>query len=329
MKNFDWITPTTAKEAVDACATGRSFMAGGTDLITLMKAGLHEPAGIISLSRVTGLDEIIEDHGGITIGARVTLAQVAEHVTLQRRASAIADAARSAATPLVRNRATVGGNLGHRPRCWYFRHPDYPCSKKGGDTCFAIEGENKYHAIFDNTTCNIVHPSNLGPAFMAHDAEVQILGPKGERKLSIHEFWVRPEEDMRTEIALDAGELITRIDIKPMGARTGSAFEEVNEKQSFDWGLVAAAVRLTLDGDKATDVRIILGAVAPVPLRREEAEKVLSGSVPTEQAALAAAEKAIEGATPLRDNHYKVAMLKACIKNAILMAAARARKAGG
>lgn len=329
MKNFDWITPATAKEAVDACTAGRTFMGGGTDLVTLMKAGLAEPAGLVSLSRVSGLDGIVEDGQGLMVGARVTLAALGNDATIARRAPAVADAARMTATPLVRNRATVGGNLCQRPRCWYFRHPDYKCSKKGGDTCYAIEGENKYHAIFENTTCNIVHPSNLGPAFMAHDAELVILGAKGERKLSIHEFWVRPEEDMKTEIALDAGELITRVDLKPLAARTGSAFEEVNEKQSFDWGLVACAVRLTLDGDKAADVRIILGAVAPVPLRHAEAEKVLTGRVPDEKAALAAAEKAVEGATPLRDNGYKIAMLKACVKNAILLAAARARKAGG
>ncbi len=327
MKNFDWITPATPEAAVQAAAqAGRAFLGGGTDLLPLMKSGLREPTGVVQLKGLTGMERLELTADGITIGASITLAALCTDTLVQRSLPAVFDAARHAATPLVRNRATVGGNLCQRPRCWYFRHPDYACSKKGGDTCYAIEGENKFHAIFDNTTCNIVHPSNLGPAFWAHDAVVVVLGPKGERRIPVAEFWVRPEEDMRTEVALEPGELITSVSCKPLSGRSGSAFEEVNEKQSYDWGLVACAARLTLDGDKASDVRIVIGAVAPVPLRREAAEAVLNGKVPNEAAAWAAADAAIAGATPLRDNAYKVTMLRACVKNAILTAAARARK---
>ncbi|MSR75265.1 MAG: xanthine dehydrogenase family protein subunit M [Planctomycetes bacterium] len=327
MKNFDWITPATSAEAVQSAAqAGRAFMGGGTDLLPLMKSGLREPTGVVSVARIPGMDRIELTVGGFSIGAGVTLATLCTHADVQRSLPAVADAARLAATPLVRNRATVGGNLCQRPRCWYFRHADYNCSKKGGEVCYAIEGENKFHAIFDNTTCNIVHPSNLAPAFWVHDGVIHVLGAKGERSIKLEDFWVRPEEDIRTEIALEAGELITAVSCRPLGSKSGSAFEEVNEKQSYDWGLVACAVRLSLDGDKAADARIVIGAVAPVPLRREAAEAVLNGKVPNEATAWAAADAAIAGATPLRDNAYKVTMLRACVKNAILAAAARARK---
>lgn len=329
MKNFDWIIPATPAEAVQAGAEkGHAYLGGGTDLLPLMKSGLADPTGLVRLAGLAGFERLEVTPQGVGIGAGVTLADLCTEPLVQRALPAVAAAARAAATPLVRNRATVGGNLCQRPRCWYFRHPDYQCSKKGGDTCYAIEGENKYHAIFENTTCNIVHPSNLAPAFWVHDAVLTLLGPKGERRLPIAEFWVRPEEDIRTEIALDQGEMVTRVDCTPLGPNSGSAFEEVNEKQSYDWGLVSCAVRLVLDGDKTSDCRIVVSAVAPVPLRREAAEAVLRGKVPNEAAALAAADAAIEGATPLRDNAWKVTMLKSCVKNAILQAASRARKGG-
>jgi xanthine dehydrogenase YagS FAD-binding subunit len=181
------------------------------------------------------------------------------------------------ATPLIRGLATVGGNLCQRPRCWYFRHPDYHCTKKGGTTCFAAEGENKYHAIFDNVTCNIIHPSNLAPALWALDATVHITGPKGPSQISIADFWVLPEEDIKTEIVLDEDQFVTGVSMAPLGAGSASWYMEVREKQSYDWALTACAARIDLSGSQVKDVRIVLGAVAPVPLRKVSAEEVLSG----------------------------------------------------
>jgi xanthine dehydrogenase YagS FAD-binding subunit len=328
MKDFTYYMPATPGTAVSALAAneGARPMAGGTDLVALMKEHVLEPPAVVSLLHVKELEGIrILDDGRFEIGAATTIAAIASNEDLRARASVVADAARDTATPLIRNRGTLGGNLCQRPRCWYFRNHDYPCSKKGGTICFAMEGENKYHAIFENVTCNIVHPSNLAPALWALDGEIQVLGPEGQRTTPVAEFWVRPEEDMKTEVALDAGQIVTAARFRPLAAGSGSAYAEVREKQSYDWALVSAAVRVDLEGDRVRDCRIVVSAVAPVPLRREEAEALLRGRTLTEESARAAGAAAVLGATPLRDNGYKVPMLRACVANTILAAAARAR----
>ena len=229
-------------------------------------------------------------------------------------------------TPLIRNKATVGGNLCQRPRCWYFRHPDYPCSKKGGETCYAQEGENKYHAIFENVTCNIVHPSNLAPALWAHDAKVHVMGANGRsRDIGIDEFWVLPEEDMSKETVLEDDDLVTGVTYRRSEAGSGSAYIEVREKQSYDWALTNAAARVDLSGDRVKDVRLVISAVAPVPMRREEAEAVLRGKPFSEELARKAGEAAVADATPLRDNKYKIRMLKATVAHTLIEAARRAK----
>ena len=328
MKNFDYYLPESTDDARDVLGkvAGARPKAGGTDLMGLMKDALTAPSSVVSLERIGDLSGIKAAGGGIWIGATTTIAQVAADPRGRAAAGAVADAAEKTATPLVRNRATVGGNLCQRPRCWYFRHPEYPCSKKGGDTCFAQEGENKYHAIFENVTCNIVHPSNLAPALWAHDATIHVLGAKGKKRdIPIDEFWVLPEEDMTREVGLDAGELVTGVTFKPGAKGSGSSYVEVREKQSYDWALTNTAARIDLDNGKVKDLRIIVSAVAPVPMRREEAEAVLKGKTFTEELAWKAGEAAVADATPLRDNKYKIRMLKATVAHTLIEAAGRAK----
>ena len=322
MRNFDYYLPKQTSEARDVMAkvAGSRPMAGGTDLVTLMKDPLTAPKSVVSLAHVKDLQGIRRSKSGaVWIGATTTIADVAASEIVQRAAPGVAQAAERTGTPLIRNKATVGGNLCQRPRCWYFRHPDYPCSKKGGEICFAQEGENKYHAIFENVTCNIVHPSNLAPALWAHDATVHVMTAKGkEKKIPISDFWVLPEEDMSTETVLESDELVTGVTFLP-GAR--SAYTEVREKQSYDWALANAAARIDLDGGKVKDVRLIVSAVAPVPMRREAAEAVLRGKTFSEKLAWQAGEAAVADATPLRDNKYKVRMLKAVVAHTLIAAA--------
>ncbi len=323
MKNFDYYQPEAATAASEVLAKvgAAHAKAGGTDLLGLVKHGVVAPAAIVNLLSVKELAGIRKlDGGKFRIGATATIDEVDTHAELRAAATAISEAAHGTATPLIRQRATVGGNLCQRPRCWYFRHPDYPCSKKGGEKCFAAEGENKYHAIFENVTCNIVHPSNLAPALWAFDAVISVTGPKGSKEIPIKDFWVLPEEDIKTEIALDAGEIVTGVTITVPGGKVGSAYIEVQEKQSFDWALVNCAARLDRDGDTVKDCRIVVSAVAPVPLRREKAEAVLRGKAFSESLAWEAAKAAIEGATPLRDNGYKVPMLRACVAHTLIEA---------
>lgn len=328
MKNFDYYMPSSADEARDVMqkVAGARPKAGGTDLMGLLKNELTAPTSVVSLEKAGDLAGVKKQGGGIWIGATTTIAQVADDAIVKAAAGAITDAALKTATPLIRNRATVGGNLCQRPRCWYFRHPDYPCSKKGGETCFAQEGENKYHAIFENVTCNMVHPSNLAPAMWAHDATIHVVNAKGRKSnVPIDEFWVLPEEDMSRECAIEEGDLVTGVTFKPGGKGSGSAYIEVREKQSYDWALTNTAARVDLDGGKVKDIRIIVSAVAPVPLRREEAEAVLEGKTFSEELAWKAGEAAVADATPLRDNKYKIRMLKATVAHTVIAAAERAK----
>lgn len=320
MKNFDYVQPKTAAQACASLASGAVSKAGGTDLVPMMKHRIATPGKVANLSEVAELMGIVERDDAFEIGATTTIAAVAEHPDLGRRATCVFEAARKTATPLVRNLATVGGNLAQRPRCWYFRHPDYPCAKKGGEICYAAEGENKYHAIFDNLTCNIVHPSNLAPALWALDAEVIVRNQQGERAIPIGEFWVIPELDMSRETVLADDDLITKVRFQKPGKGSGSCYLEVREKQSYDWALVSAAARIDRAGDSVRDLRLVVSAVAPTPLRREAAEAVLRGKPFSEELAEKAGRAAVEGATPLRDNGYKVRMLAACVKHALLTA---------
>ncbi len=332
MKNFDYARPQDVQSAAAALgkAKGSRPKGGGTDLITLMKSGVLTPPLVVDLASIPGLSGVSRlETGHFRVGATTTIAEVAEHPELARVARVLTDAAATTATPLVRNRGTVGGNLCQRPRCWYFRNLDYVCSKKGGQTCYAAEGENKYHAIFENVTCNIVHPSNLAPALWALDATIHVAGPTGEKSIPVADFWVRPEEDISTENVLEAGEVITGVSFAPEGASTGSAYHEVREKQSYDWALVNAAVRLDFEGEVVKEARIVVSAVAPIPLRLEACEKILKGQKFSDALAEAAGKAASGGATPLRDNAYKVHLIEKCVKNTILDAARRAKVRSG
>jgi xanthine dehydrogenase YagS FAD-binding subunit len=215
----------------------------------------------------------------------------------------VAQAAGEAATPQVRNVATVGGNLCQRSRCWYFRNADFSCLKKGGDTCPAIEGDNRYHAIFGEAKCPTVHASNLGPALVALEATVIVVGPGGARAMSSADFFAT--DDVKRENALKENEVVIAVEV-PAGWK--SAYVEVRERQSFDWPLVSVAVAV-----KDKDARVVLGAVAPRPWRVEAAERALAGGASGEKVA----EAAIAGAKPLSHNAYKVELIKALVPRAI------------
>jgi len=222
-----------------------------------------------------------------------------------------ADAAAAAATPQIRNAATLGGNLAQRPRCWYFRREDFRCRRKGGSECFAIDGQNEMHAVFDNDLCAIVHPSATGTALTALGASLLLRGPSGERAVPVEDFFVRPQVDVTRENVLRPGELIVEVRV-PAGRRSG--YVKLMEKQSFDWPLAEAAVAL---GD---DPRVVLGAAAPIPWRARAAEALLRGKRVDDALATQAAEAALQGAKPLQHNGYKVPILKTAVRRALLAA---------
>jgi xanthine dehydrogenase YagS FAD-binding subunit len=312
MKAFTWIEPGDLAGAMAAGAQqGALFKAGGIDVGDRLKEHLDEPTALVNIRRLRELDFVRAENGMLRLGALVTLATLSSDARIRKEAPALADAAAAAATPQIRNAATLGGNLAQRPRCWYFRKEDFRCKRKGGTECFAIDGQNEMHAVFDNDLCPIVHPSATGTALTALGASLALKGPEGERTLSIEEFFVKPETDVTRETVLRPGELIVEVRV-PAGRKSG--YVKLMEKQSFDWPLAEAAVTL---GD---DPRVVLGAAAPVPWRAKAAEALIRGKRVDEALAAQAAEAAVQGARPLQHNGYKVPLLQAAVRRALLAA---------
>jgi xanthine dehydrogenase YagS FAD-binding subunit len=323
MNSFEWTNAGSIGEAVAQLNNSVAIKAGGIDLIDRLKEGLDTPSRLVNILNIKGLDGVSEDaKAGLRIGPLVTLAELDTNKIIRSRYVALADAAGHAATPQIRNVATIGGNLLQRPRCWYFRQAEFNCRKKGGDRCFAIEGENQYHAIFDNSLCAIVHPSALSTALVAFNARVVLTGAKGTRGVELEKFFTTPEEDVRRENSIGADELITEIVVPSLSAQARSCYLKLGEKESFDWPIADVAVVLNCArGGLCEKASIVLGAAAPVPLRASKAEAVLAGKVVNEESAREAARAAIEGATPLSENAYKLPIFEAIVRRAILAAA--------
>jgi xanthine dehydrogenase YagS FAD-binding subunit len=312
---FQWQDAKSVQDAIEHLDGKTLVKAGGIDLIDRLKENLDSPAKLVNIRTIPGLDHVREDANGITIGPLVTLDQLDHHAAVRASYPALADAAGHAATPHIRNVATIGGNILQRPRCWYFRNEQFHCRKKGGTRCFAQDGENDYHAIFDNRTCAIVHPSAVSVALVAYGATLELTGKKGKREVAIEQFFVKPDEDVHRENRLGEDELLTGIRIQKPAAGTKSAYIKLGEKESFDWPLAEVAVVL---GPKPA---VILGAAAPVPWRAQSAERVLAGNPINEDTARAAAKAALQGASPLANNFYKLPIFEAVVRRTILAAA--------
>jgi xanthine dehydrogenase YagS FAD-binding subunit len=320
MNRFEWVPATSVDQAISHLRSGAVAKAGGIDLLDMMKEGLTSPPRLVNIRTIPGLDRIAEEGGGVAIGPLATLTRIAASETVRRRLPALAAAAFAAATPNIRNAATAGGNLLQRPRCWYFRRSEFNCLKKGGDRCYAIEGENEYHAIFDNGVCAIVHPSSLAVPLVAYGASVAIEGGSGKRQVPLERFFVHPHDDLSRENVLAADELVVGITVPLPAKGTRSAYVKQGEKESFDWPLADAAVVLGMNGSQVRSASIVLGAAAAVPMRARKAEEFLGGKRLDEANARQAAALAVEGATPLEKNGYKVPMFRAVVARALLSA---------
>lgn len=320
MKAFELARPTTVAQARELLSQtpDSALKAGGIDLLDHMKEHLVEPSRVVDLKSVPGLDRIsVEADGSLRIGALATLARIAANAGIRRTHPALASACAEAASPQIRNVATIGGNVLQRPRCWYYRLESYKCLKKGGEVCFAVGGENRYHVIFGGGPSYAVHPSNTAIALVALGASFIIEGAKGSRTLPAAEFFVPPAKDPRRENVLEPGELVTEIHV-PAAGGVISAYAEMRERQAFDWPLVAVAAALKLEGGAVRDARIVLGAVAPIPWRSTRAEQALVGKGLDAASADAAAQAATVGAAPLSDNGYKVGLVQTLVRRTLL-----------
>lgn len=302
--------------------------AGGLDVLDHVKEGLLEPDLLVNIRRLrtggAGQSAIVMDGRRIVIEATTTLEEIARSPLVRTHAPVVAQALESAATPQIRHVATAAGNLLQRPRCWYYRREQFHCLKKGGHHCFAAEGENKFHAVFGDGPCHIVHPSNLAPALAICDGTMTLIG--GDRdSIDIRSLYHLPEDGIRSEHNLEAAEVATAISFE-RAPRSG--FYAVKEKQSFDWPLVAAAVSLELSGTRIESARVCAGAVAPVPWPLPAVERRLAGTdVDDTQAVRDACLLAIDGAKPMSQNRYKLRLLPVAVHRAVLKAAGRQEEA--
>jgi xanthine dehydrogenase YagS FAD-binding subunit len=323
MKAFSYVNPTSEKEAVAALKTDGIAMpiGGGQDLLARMKDYIASPDRLVN---VKGLDATVTamPDGGLKIGSAVKIVDLAEHAQAARLYPAVVHAAGEVGTPQIRHQGTVGGNINQRPRCWYFRNEEFVCFKKGGSRCFAVGGENQYHAIFGNQgPSHIVHPSSLAVPFVAYGARFRIVGPNGEREVPAAEYFTMPTlRNVLKENVLEDEEILTHV-ILPAPGATKSGHYEVRYKQSHDWPLAFTAVVLTMNGNTIRSARVVLGAVAPVPWRSKPAEDALAGKPLNEQTAAAAGEAAVSEAKPMSGNAYKVQIAKTAVKRAIMNAA--------
>jgi xanthine dehydrogenase YagS FAD-binding subunit len=326
MEAFEFAQPTSAREVVKLLAAkpdSSEVLAGGSDLLARMKDSISTPARLVSLHNVPDLHGI--EYGppeGLRIGGVVTLEELGANADVKRHYPGLVQAAENAGSPQVRNVGTVGGNLCQRPRCWYYRAGFGLLAMQDGKS-LVPNGENRYHAILGNSgPAYFVAPSSLAPMLIALGAKVRLLGPQGSRELPLEKFFVVPQAEGEREHDIKPTEIITEVMVPP--AQGLSAFYEVRQKAQFDWPLATAAVALRMSGHTISSARVVLGQVAPIPWASPEAEQALAGKTVSEEVADSAGLAAVQKATPLSHNAYKVALARVAVKRAVLRATAHA-----
>lgn len=322
MKSFSMHLPTTP-EAVAGVLGSRpdaAIHAGGVDLLDRMKEHVSEPAHLVSLRDLAAWRDVrIEDDGSIRLGAGVTLAALAAHDAVRAFLPSLADAAGQAASPQIRHRATLAGNIAQHTRCGYYRHESFPCAKRGADRCpvLAPTGVQESAAIFPSDVCASAHPSSVAPVLGSLDAVAHLWSPRGARDVALETLWRVPVRGRAADLDLAPDELILSFELPSRTRPQRMAYEEVRQKAAFDWPLVSVAVRLEIEGDRIAEARIVAGSVAPTPRRLRQAEDVLVGKPIQGDVASQAAREAGAGARPLAGNAYKVRLLEVAVRRAL------------
>jgi xanthine dehydrogenase YagS FAD-binding subunit len=324
MRPFEMFMPGSLEDACKKAGATTAFKAAGIDLVDRLKERVESPATVIDLLRMKpALASFEEKDGVVTLGALTTIRQIESAPFLQGRAfAALRDAAATTATPQVRNRATLGGNLLQKARCWYLRSAAFNCAHSGrGSECFAMTGENRYHSVLGWQDCIRVHPSNLAPALLALGAQILVQGTKrGIHNLPLDELFPKQPTAAGAEHTLEPDEVLVFVQIKKQPANSRSAYRDSREKLSFDWPTTAAAVRVELEGKKITKADVVLGAVAPRPIVARAAADLLQGKEAGEALFRECARAAYADARPLMHNAYKVQVGQAVLVDALLAA---------
>jgi xanthine dehydrogenase YagS FAD-binding subunit len=329
MKTFANKNPQTLDQAISFVQQARkdgqtpSVAGGGSDLLGMVKEFLVKPDVLINLKTIKGLDQVAPAAGGVNIGGLITLDALSNHPLIRSQYSVLAEAAGTVATPQIRNVGTLAGNVCQRPWCWYFRN-GFPCLKNGGDQCFSIVGDNRFHAIFGGGPSYIVHPSDTAPALVALEAKFRIAGPSGERVVPAADFFVLPQKDATRENVLAPDEVLAGVQLPPAHTGRRSTYNKVLDREAWTHAVVSAAVVLDMDNDICRRASLVLGGVAPIPWRLPNVERLLTGQRITPELAAKAGEAAIVGAQKLSKNAYKLPMTKALVRRTVLALATRA-----
>jgi xanthine dehydrogenase YagS FAD-binding subunit len=324
MRPFEYLSPNNRTQAISLLGStwgSSEILAGGTDLLALMKDDILAPKRLINIKDIKDLRGVSSDRQGIRVGALTTLGDLADHETVIKNYPALAEALGEAASPQIRNLATLGGNLCQRPRCWYFRNGLglLPVDEAGKE--LVSEGENRYHAILGNEgPAKFVSPSTIVPILVAYGAKIRLQGLNGKRELPLERFYVTPKNEGEREHDLRPNEIVTEVMV-PAATNVKAAHLEIRQKEAFDWPLALAGVALKMRDSKVESARIVLGYVAPVPWPSPEAEKALIGQPINKETAEKAAAAALANATPLSHNAYKVKLARVAVTRAIMKAA--------
>jgi xanthine dehydrogenase YagS FAD-binding subunit len=318
IKNFGYVKAGSIADAIKALSTrGARLHAGGTDLLGCLRDEIFPAETVVSISGIKELKGIsARADGGIKIGALTILADIAADKSIADKYAVLSQAAASVGTPQIRQQGTIGGNLGQRPRCWFFRS-DLQCLKKGGAACYAMNGENQYHAIFGGGPCFAVHPSDLAVALVAVQAQLTITGPSGSKVVKTENFFVAPDRSLEKENILMPGDILAGIQIPPVNGKIKSSYRKVRTRGSWDFAQASVAAVLLFDNDTVRAARIVLGGVAPYPWKADAAGKLLVGKKLDHALAAQAGEAAVSGANPLQHNSYKVDMVKGAVEETL------------
>jgi len=315
MPNFTSIKVKSLKEAIGQLSLkGARIHAGGTDLLGCLREDIFGAEKLVSIGQLKSLRGISQaNDGGLRIGALTTIAEIEDDKTIRERYSALAQAASEVGSPQLRNQGTIGGNLCQKPRCWYYRG-EFHCLRKGGDTCYAYQGENQFHCIFGGNMCYIVHPSDTAPALVALEARARVNGPGGSRLVPIAKFHVPPSENVQKETILKPDEIVTEILLPPPIKGLRSSYRKIRARRSWDFALASVALALQFDGDKIAKARVVFGGAAPVPWRSKEVEEVITGRRLDAETVTRAAATAVKNAQPLKHNGYKISLFRGMIE---------------
>ena len=324
MKSFENIDVKSVKEAVNLLQKFQqqkktvAVVGGGSEYLQLMKDHVVEPDYLINLKTIPGLDYIKEERSAFRIGALAKLADIETHPEIQEKLLILSSAAGEAASPQIRNAGTIAGNLCQRPFCWYFRSANFTCLRKGGQVCYTVTGDSRFHAILGAGPSYIVHPSDTAPALVALGAQIKIAGPSGEKTIPLEKFFVLPSVDYKRENILTGGEIVTAIIVPAPKPGSKGFYYKVRERLAWDHAIVAVATIVESSGGAVRDARVVMGGVAPIPWRAGKAEEFLRGKAINEANAKRAGEIALEGAKPLKDNSYKIRIAQDLIQRGLL-----------